>query len=339
MEDSNTISINAIQMEAEFTRILLKHGFCEDKARSCASLFTINSVDGVLSHGVNRFSRFIKYVINGLIDVDAEPILAHSAGAVEQWNGKLGPGPLNALKCTERAIELARNSGIGCVALSNTNHWMRGGTYGWKAAKAGFVFIGWTNTIGLMPAWGATDNKLGNNPLVIAVPYGDEAIVLDMAMSQYSYGKMETKVLEHSMLDFPGGYNSSNELTCDPSEILGSKRPLPIGLWKGSGLTLLLDILAAILSGGLSTSEISKKKDELNVSQVFIAFDISKLGNFPSIQNTISEIIEDYKKSVPVDEKSNIRYPGEQILKIREANLHDGISVNKKVWNEILRLG
>ncbi|HEY3388660.1 MAG TPA: 3-dehydro-L-gulonate 2-dehydrogenase, partial [Prolixibacteraceae bacterium] len=320
MEDSRTIRIPAMQMEEEFIRILLKQGFREDKARSCASVFTGNSVDGVLSHGVNRFSRFVKYVSNGLIDVDAEPELVHSAGAVEQWNGKLGPGPLNAFKCTERAMELARNSGIGCVALSNTNHWMRGGTYGWKAAKAGFVFIGWTNTIGLMPAWGAIDNKLGNNPLVIAVPCGDEAIVLDMARSQYSYGKMEMKVLEISMLDFPGGYNSSNELTCNPSEILDSKRPLPIGFWKGSGLTLLLDILAAILSGGLSTSEISKKKDESAVSQVFIAFDLSKLGSFPSIQNTISEIIADYKASVPVDKKSNIRYPGEQILKIRAAN-------------------
>ena len=332
------IKIPAGQMESEFFRILLKHGFREDKARSCATLFTTNSVDGILSHGVNRFSRFIKYVMSGLIDVSAEPELAHSAGAVEQWNGNLGPGPLNALKCTERAMELARNSGIGCVALSNTNHWMRGGTYGWKAAKAGFVFIGWTNTIGLMPAWGATDNKLGNNPLVIAVPYGDEAIVLDMAMSQYSYGKMEMKVLDHSMLDFPGGYNLSNELTCDPSEILGSKRPFPIGFWKGSGLALLLDILAAILSGGLSTSGISKKKDESGVSQVFIAFDISKLGNFPSIQNTISEIIADYKESVPVDEKSNIRYPGEQILKIRAANLQEGMLVNREIWKEVLSL-
>jgi len=100
MEVSNTIRIPAVQMEAEFTRILLKHGFREDKARSCASLFTTNSVDGILSHGVNRFSRFVKYVISGLIDVDAEPALVHSSGAVEQWNGNLGPGPLNAFKCT-----------------------------------------------------------------------------------------------------------------------------------------------------------------------------------------------------------------------------------------------
>lgn len=336
MNDTNTVRITASQMEAEFLRILLKLGFQQEKAQICASVFTNNSLEGILSHGVNRFPRFVNYILNGLIDIDAEPELVHSAGAIEQWEGKSGPGPLNAFKCTERAMELAQTSGIGCVALANTNHWMRGGTYGWQAAKAGFVFIGWTNTIGNMPAWGATDNKLGNNPLVFAVPFGDEAIVLDMAMSQYSYGQMEKKTLEGSLLDFPGGYNSSNELSCDPAEILETRRPLPIGYWKGAGLSLLLDILSAILSGGLSTCQISKKQDEISVSQVFIVFDIRRLGNFPAIQDTISEIISDYKNSVPVDEKTNIRYPGESILKIRETNLRDGIPVNSNVWNEIL---
>jgi 3-dehydro-L-gulonate 2-dehydrogenase len=336
MNKSCTIRIQAAKMEEEFIRILLKFGFREDKAFVCAKVFTNNSLEGILSHGVNRFPRFVNYITKGHIDINAEPELVHSAGAVEQWNGNLGPGILNAIKCTERVMQLAQTSGIGCIALANTNHWMRGGTYGWQAAKAGFVFIGWTNTIGNMPAWGAADNKLGNNPLVIAVPFGDEAIVLDMAMSQYSYGQMEKLQLEGSNLDFPGGYNSANQLTCHPGEILDSKRPLPIGYWKGAGLSLLLDILSAILSGGLSTSQISKNQDETSVSQVFIAIDIHKLGNFPVIQNTIAEIISDYKNSVPIDGSTHIRYPGEQILKIREVYLREGIPVNTTIWNEIL---
>ena len=338
MNDSKSIRIQASEMNVEFMRILLKLGFREYKASVCASVFTGNSLEGVLSHGVNRFPRFVKYIMNGSLDIDAEPELVHSVGAVEQWDGKLGAGILNAVECTERAMELAQNLGIGCIALANTNHWMRGGTYGWQAAKAGFVFIGWTNTIGNMPAWGAVDNKLGNNPLVIAVPFGDEAIVLDMAMSQYSYGQMEKMQSEGSMLDFPGGYNSSNQLSCDPDEILDAKRPLPIGYWKGAGLSLLLDILSAILSGGLSTSQISKKQIEISVSQVFIAIDIHKLNNFPAIQNTISEIISDYKNSVPVDGNTSIRYPGEQILRIREKNLREGILVNSAIWEDILSL-
>src|SRR5512133_2682855 len=139
MNKSVTIRIRAAEMEEEFIRILLKLGFREDKAFVCAKVFTNNSLEGILSHGVNRFPRFVNYITKGHIDINAEPELVHSAGAVEQWNGNLGPGILNAIKCTERVMELARNSGIGCVALGNTNHWMRGGTYGWQAAKKGFV--------------------------------------------------------------------------------------------------------------------------------------------------------------------------------------------------------
>ena len=335
MTEKSMIRIPASVMEKEFQRILLKHGFSKEKALTCASVFTNNSLDGIQSHGVNRFPRFINYISKGLINIDAEPEMVHSAGAVEQWEGYSGPGILNALKCTDRAMELAKISGIGCVALANTNHWMRGGTYGWQAAKSGYVFIGWTNTIGNMPAWGAIDNKLGNNPMVIAVPYENEAIVLDMAMSQYSYGQMEKKANEGSSLEFAGGYNIDNELSCDPSEILESKRPLPIGYWKGAGLSLLLDILSAVLSGGLSTGKISLKQEETSVSQVFICIDIKKLSHFDSINNTINEIVTDYKKSIPVSKANVIRYPGENINNTREANLQQGILVDSYIWNEI----
>src|SRR5690606_40372128 len=93
-----------------------------------------------------------------------------------------------------------RKSGIGRVALANTNQWMRGGTYAWRVAKAGFVYIGWTNTIANMPPWGPTDPRLGNNPLVIGVPYQDEAIVLDMALSQYSVGALKQKKMTGELL-------------------------------------------------------------------------------------------------------------------------------------------
>src|SRR5665648_1077220 len=99
MNDSSTIKISVFQMEAEFLRILLKLGFQEEKAKTCASVFTNNSIEGVSSHGVNRFPRFVNYILNDLIDIDAEPERIHSAGAIEQWDGKSGPGhsmPSNA---------------------------------------------------------------------------------------------------------------------------------------------------------------------------------------------------------------------------------------------------
>jgi 3-dehydro-L-gulonate 2-dehydrogenase len=331
------VRISSEKMKSEFLRILLDFGFKQQEAEKCAEIFTINSLEGVYSHGVNRFLKFVKNIEGGFIKPDAIPTLSHRAGAVEQWNGNLGPGPLNAIFATDRAMEIARKNGIGMVALANTNHWMRGGTYGWQAARKGFVMICWTNTCPNMPAWGAKDPRLGNNPLVFAIPYRDEAIVLDFAMSQYSYGKMDTFRSEGKMFPYPGGFNLKNELTTDPGEILESWRPLPVGYWKGASLSLVLDILAATLSGGLSTHQITCSS-ESGLSQVFIAVQLKDLHNFPSIGNSIELVINDLRKSVPESENSKIRFPGENVVHIRDENLKNGIPVNREVWEAILSL-
>ena len=339
MSNSNqTIRIPYERMKSEFFRILSATGFSYDKAEKCAEIFAMNSVDGVNSHGINRFPRFISNTLEGFVVPEAVPTLVHRMGSLEQWNGNLGPGPLNATFATDRAMELAKENGIGMVSLADTNHWMRAGTYGWQAAKKGFIFICWTNTCPNMPAWGATDPRIGNNPFVMAVPYNDEAIVLDFAMSQFSYGKMEALNNEGKKLPYPGGFNKQGEITSDPGEILETWRVMPVGYWKGAGLSLLLDILATILSGGRSTHQIKSCISESGLSQVFIAIDTTALHNFPAIGNSIQQIVDDLHESNPETPTSKIRYPGENVVQLRIDNFKNGIPVNAAAWEKILSL-
>jgi len=337
-DTEKSIRVPYQRLKSEFLRILVKNGFSESGAEKCAEIFTMNSCDGVNSHGINRFPRFIKNILQGFVKPEAVPSLIHAFGSLEQWNGNLGPGPLNALFATDRAMELAGENGIGLLTLANTNHWMRGGTYGWQAAKKGYVLICWTNTCPNMPAWGAKDPRLGNNPFVLAVPYKDEAIILDSAMSQYSYGKLEVLKTEGGTLQFHGGYNKTGELTTDPGEILESWRVLPAGYWKGAGMSLLLDILAAILSGGRSTHQIGGCTSEFGISQVFIAINLKSLHNFSGIENSINQIIEDLHRSKPENPSEIIRYPGENILQKRKDNLEKGVLVNKATWENLLKI-
>jgi 3-dehydro-L-gulonate 2-dehydrogenase len=336
-QNADILLIPAAEMRSCFLSVLLGMGFSRERAEQLSDGFTQNSVDGVYTHGVNRFPRFIEYVRKGYVKKDASPTRKSHFGGMEQWDGNLGAGITNAAFATDRCLRLADENGIGCVALSNTNHWMRGGTYGWQAARSGYVFIGWTNTIGNMPAWGAKDARLGNNPLVIGVPFGEEAIVLDMAMSQYSFGAMELSVMKHETLPVQAGFDSSGRLTNDPAAILESKRPLPVGYWKGAGLSLLLDIVAAVLSGGNSTSEISRREAEFGLSQVFIAVKIASLPGHSVIPALVENIILDYKQSLP-DTDAGITYPGERVLQTRKRNLEKGIPVMRRVWDEIQNL-
>jgi 3-dehydro-L-gulonate 2-dehydrogenase len=333
---SEYIRIPSAEMAATFRDILLRLGFNEKPATICADVFTTNSIDGVYSHGVNRFPRFVSYTRSGHVKQNATALSTHKMGAIEQWDGGLGPGPVNAFIATDRAIELAAEYGLGCVAMANTNHWMRGGTYGWRVAKAGFVAINWTNTIANTPAYGAIESKLGNNPLVIAVPFEGEAIVLDMAMSQFSYGAMENYELKNESLPVAGGYDRQGNISTDPKEIKLSGRTLPIGHWKGAGLSLLLDILAVVLSGGRSVAQISEQGTEVGVSQVFIAFDVRKLSNGSAIDKAVRSIIDDFHTAKTV--KGRVRYPGEKTLATRDENEKNGIPVLTKVWEEILAI-
>ena len=337
-KEENRILVTAGEMKQCFNSILVKTGYEKERAEQLASAFTQNSVDGIYTHGVYRFPRFIEYTKNGYVKKDASPSLKYQNNGMEQWDGNLGPGILNAIKSTDRSMALADQYGTGCVALCNTNHWMRGGAYGWQAAMAGYIFIGFTNTIANMPAYGAIDSRLGNNPLVMAMPYGDKAVVLDMAMSQYSFGSMELAALKNEKLQVVGGYDNDGKLTNHPAEIIESRRPLPIGYWKGAGCSLLLDLLATILSSGLSTHEISKRKVEYGLSQVFISINIKTLPGYSSVVTLVGNIIDDYKHSVPESESSTIQYPGERVLKNRLQNLENGIPVLKRVWDEILLL-
>ncbi len=324
------------ELHDTLSRVLRNTGFAPARAELCARLFTDASRDGVASHGLNRFPRFMDTIRIGVVDIHAQPVRVMGAGALERWDGRRGPGNLNAHECMGAAIALSRQHGIGCVALSNTNHWMRGGNYGWQAADAGVIGMCWTNTLANLPPWGAVEPRVGNNPIVIAVPRASGAIVLDMAMSQFSFGALESYRRRGEPLPGVGGYDTAGELTRDAAAIEASRRPLPIGFWKGSGLAIMLDIVAATLSGGRATHEIPLDPlHETELSQVFIAIDPLSLGG-PDISDVVERIVRDLHSSTA--DGSRPQYPGERTLDTRARNLMDGIPVDAQIWKQIQAL-
>ena len=233
------------QMTAEFARVLESRGFTAGDARDAAVIFAQNSLAGVPGHGLNRFPRVVDYLDRGQIDPAAKATCTASFGAMERWDGHRGFGPLNAKKAMDRACALAKQTGMGLVALGNNNHWMRGGTYGAMAAEQGLIGICWSNTMPNMPAWGGKDRRIGNNPIILSVPRSDGTYVMvDCALSQFSYGKLEDARLKGNQLPVPGGYDAEGNLTTDPGAIEQTWRVLPMGYWKGSGLSILLDMIA-----------------------------------------------------------------------------------------------
>jgi 3-dehydro-L-gulonate 2-dehydrogenase len=318
--------------------LFIKYKFNEEKAKLLANVFVESTLDGVSSHGINRVPLFIEYIKKGIIKTDVEPEKVTSFGSIERWDGNLGAGILNATKCTTRATELAKQYGMGMVALRNTNHWMRGGTYGKQAANADCISILFTNTKPNMPAWGGKENKIGNNPFVVSIPREKGHVILDMAISQFSFGKINDYKLRGEKLPFHGGWDDNNELSNDPNKILSKERGLPIGYWKGSAISMVLDMLASILSAGNSTGTIGSKEIETAISQVYICIYPEIFNDQGLQQRIIDEIIAFTHDVEPINPGDNIYYPGERSSQTRIKNLEEGIFVNESIWEKIITL-
>ena len=320
----------------KFKKILESRGFSEEHALDAAGVFAKNSLDGVYSHGVNRFPRVVSYLDKGEIDSSAIATCVSSMGAIERWDGHRGFGPLNAKLAMDRACELAKQYGAGVVALGNNNHWMRGGTYGWQAADQGCIGICWSNTMPNMPAWGGKDRKIGNNPLIMAVPRSNgKHAVVDCAVSQFSYGKIEEARLKGNQLPVPGGYDTEGNLTTDPAEIEKTWRVLPMGYWKGSGISIALDLIATVLTSANSVQKIGTFGDEVGLSQVMIAIDPGKFNSVEETDAIVDAIVTDIQSSEPAAEGGRVFYPGELELMTREDNQANGIPVIDEVWETL----
>jgi 3-dehydro-L-gulonate 2-dehydrogenase len=225
--------------------------------------------------------------------------------------------------------------------MKNTNHWMRGGAYGWQAADNGMLGMCWTNTWPNMPAWGGLEQKLGNNPFIMAVPkQNGHHMVLDMAVSQYAYGKVEFSHMKGEQLPYPGGWDTKGNLTTDPGEIMKSKRFLPVGYWKGSGMSILMDVFGNALAAGYLVNEVKSKfgGEEMGLTQLFMAINPRVMDTPEYTDSVIDRVVEDIKASTPETEGVKIFYPGEIEVMTREDHMKNGIPVLDEVWDKIQAL-
>ena len=144
--------------------------------------------------------------------------------------------------------------------------------------------------------------------------------------------------LNGRQLPVPGGYDTKGNLTTDPAEIEKTWRVLPMGYWKGSGLSIVLDLIATVLTNGNSVSRIGTFGDEVGLTQIMIAIDPSKFNTVEETDAIVDEILADVKSSQPIEEGGEIYYPGELELKNIRENKEKGIPVVDEVWESVLKM-
>jgi LDH2 family malate/lactate/ureidoglycolate dehydrogenase len=324
----------------EYVSGLLAHlGLSTEDATICASDLVQTNLWGIDSHGLLRLPVYSKRLQNGAINNTPDIRRLGGRSSMEVWDGDGGIGFIVGHRATGRAIELAREHGVGFVAVRNSNHFGAAGLYIKQAADAGMIAIATTNVIPNLVVPGGAKPITGNNPVAFGAPTGlDFPMILDISMSAVAGGKLLLAQEKGEKIPFGWATDKNGKPTDDPFE--GFKGfLLPLGGHKGFGLSLMVDILSGVLSGGAYQfgleSMYSAPSDPSGTSHTFIVIDPAAFLGLDEFERRMQDMYGTLKKSPMWDPERRMLLPGELEHETMLERQRGGLPIQRSLVNEI----
>jgi len=312
-------------------RALGSVGLPAEDAAVVAELMVEADLTGADAHGIFRLPQYIARIRAGGINVRPSIKVNRSAASTALVDGDNAMGHLVMSRAAQTAIEIARDNGVGWVGAHHSNHAGPAAIYAAMPIPHGMIGIySAVASANHMAIWGGKDMLLGTNPLAIGVPAGDSRpLILDMATTVVSYGTIKKHVLLNKPL--PEGWmvnRTTGEPITDPAET-GQGLLLPVGGYKGSGLALMLGLLAGALNGAAIGRDVvdfnADSKTVTNTGHFILALDISRFVPLDSFQREVERHVADLKDGETLPGFGTIRLPGEQRADRRRQRAGDGI--------------
>jgi len=296
---------------------------------------------GVPSHGVRMLPGLVQAIREGRVTANPQLRILRERAATCLLDGDHGPGRFVSVQAMQRAVERAKQFGVGVCLATRVTHWGRAHAYACRAAQAGMIGACTTNAIPNMLAWESSHPLIGNNPFAIGLPcgHGQEPIVLDMAMSQAAVGKIGTYLREGRKVPLSWGLDNSGQPTDDPAAILSSGRLLPVGGHKGTGLALMIELLTGALSGGLFSHEIVQADPtglDPDYSKLFLAFDVQAFIDPERFAQRVQDLLSYLRNAEP---GLTVTFPGDRGWQTKERYLAEGIPIHKDIVAQLQSIG
>ncbi len=308
--------------------LFVKLGVSVEKACIVADCLVCADLRGVESHGVKRLLRnYVERVELGLIDMDSDPEIVVDRGASLLIDGRNGFGQVSGVYAVKECLERSSKYGICLASIRRTNHMGMLAYYALQIVGENKLAIVLTNAAPSMPPWGGREALIGTNPICIGVPSRKFPIILDMATSQVSKGKIILAASRGEEIPLGWALSREGEPTTNPREALEGLL-LPLGGYKGYGLALMVDILSGVLSGSGFNGGVGAVHDysrESNVGALVIAVDISSLRSLEDFLSEIDEYISKIKSVKKAEGFGEILLPGEREYRVQEERLKRGI--------------
>ncbi len=323
--------------------ILALLGEEKENARIAAEALVGADMRGVSTHGVNLLRLMSQRVAAKMLDLPTRIEVIKNDKATAVLNGNNGLGQVAAHHGIRASVEKAKRSGIGMAVVRNTNNLGALGYYSSQAAsRDGVVSILMTNGNPSVAPFGGAEPFFGTNPVSIAVPSsGGRSLVLDMSASVVARGKIRLAAMSGECIPPGWACDETGEPTTDPKRALKGSL-LPLGGPKGSGLAMMIDILAGVLSGssyGRRLKSFHELEGATGVGACFIAIDVGRFVDPASFAEMIGGYVGEMKGLRKQPGVNEILAPGEVELRKEEENRRSGIEVPDpvaKAINEIL---
>lgn len=313
------ISVDVLEQFAK--DLLSAAGFSADHAADTANNLTWADARGAASHGVLRIPRYAEMVKAGAINPNASIKTVTSDGAICVLDAGKMPGASAMLAGMAHAVETAARMGIGWCSVRDISHAGAVGYYAMQAANKGMIGLVLSASIPLMAYHGARVSGLSTNPISIAVPKAGDPLLLDMSTSTAALGKIIHARDTGAAIPLDWAIDETGAPTTDAQRV---KTLTPLGGPKGSGLSLMIEILASVLVGNPSIST-ALAGGKGGANGAMLAIDIRRFGDQDSFAGDILHLVDGIKALPRAAGTDEILMPGERGFLKAEASARAGI--------------
>jgi L-2-hydroxycarboxylate dehydrogenase (NAD+) len=307
-------------------------GLPQRDAATVAGAMIEADLTGSNAHGIFRLAQYVRWLREGRISVQPKLKLIKGGPATAVVDGDNGMGHLVMSFAANAAVDLARQTGAAWVGSRRSNHAGAAGVYAAIPLQHDMIGIyGAASSANHMAPWGGAEPLIGTNPIAFAIPAGEEApVVLDIATSTSSFGYVRDHAMQGKPIPEGWVIDRAGQPITDPRRATEGTL-LPIGGYKGSGLALIIGLLAGVLNGAAFGRDVrefgSVAAGEANTGQFVIALDVARFLPLDAFAAEIDRHVRDLRASARLPGVDAIRIPGEQRRRRREDRSRNGVAL------------
>jgi ureidoglycolate dehydrogenase (NAD+) len=315
--------------------VFLAKGMRAADAQVVADTLLWADLRGLGTHGVSRIPQYCGFIDGGQMDPRATPQRVTDLPASAKLDAQRAAGPVAMQAAMQVAMEKARAASIGMALVAHTTHTGALGCYTQALARQGFAAVAFTASIPWMVYHGAAAAASGTNPLSIAMPgAGGDPIVLDMTTAATSLGQLVQARKEGRTLPAGVAADEHGRPVTDPAV---AKLVLPLAGAKGSGLSLMIELLTSHLAGNpIIAEELENPTMRHRQNALVLAIDCQRFVTPAMLAEMTQRLVQGIKALPPVDPGQAVRLPGERGDQAAARNAQAGIKLPAPVQAELV---